>query len=404
MIDLLAAVQQCADVPVPEASEQAMSYYRSGNLLWIAQWAFSLAAPWLFLATGFSAKLESFARSCGKRWFFSLVIYLVLFIALYQLLSFPLDFYGGYVTEHAYGLSTQSFGRWVGNWGKSTMVAVVGAAAFVWIFYLLLKKSPRRWWLYGTFASIAIGFFMSFVQPIWIDPLFNHFGPMKDKVLEEKILALASRAGIHDSRIFEVDKSQDTKLGNAYVTGLGSSKRIVLWDTLIAQEDTDEIMFTMGHEMGHYVLKHVWWSMVYIAVSSFAVFYLTYRAGNYLAAKFHKRFGFKTLSDFASVPLLLFLVSFFMLLLTPLSNAVSRHFEREADRFGLEITENNQAAAQLFANFVQGNLANPRPGPIYKFWRSSHPPLAERIDFCNSYCPWKRDEPMKYSKYFTPSP
>jgi len=279
-------------------------------------------------------------------------------------------------------------------------VGIVGAAAFVWIFYLLLKKSPRRWWFYGTLVSIAIVFLTSMIQPIWIDPLFNKFGPMKNKELEEQILALASKAGIQGGRVFEVDKSQETKTMNAYVVGFGATKRIVLWDTTIAAMTTDQILFVMGHEMGHYVLNHMWWGMAYYTALSFAIFYLTYRSAHFLMRKYRHRFGFNELSNIASWPLFLFLIGVFMLLTTPLSNWFSRHLEHEADRFGLEITQDNQAAAESFIVLQHKNLANPRPGPIYNFWRNTHPSIGDRIDFFNSYCPWKEQEPLKYGKYF----
>lgn len=404
MLEILAATPECANVAVPEASELAMQYYRSGNLLWIVQQFWSLAVPLIFLLWGWTGKISHLAQRWGRNWYFTIVVYLIFFIVISQLLSFPLDFYSDYIRQHQYGLSTQTLSRWFGNYGKSTLVSIISAAAFIWIFYLLLKKSPRRWWFYGSLASIAIMFITMIVQPIWVDPLFNKFGPMKNKKLEQQILDLASRAGIHEGRVFEVDKSQETKMLNAYVIGFGATHRIVLWDTTIQQMKPDEILFVMGHEMGHYVLHHLWWNLGYLSALSFLVFYLTYRSANYLMNRYQQRFGFTQLSNIASLPLLLFLINLYMLLSSPISNCFSRYFEHEADRFGLEITENNEAAAKAFIALQQENLANPRPGPIFKFWRSSHPALGDRIDFCNSYCPWKRKEPMKYAKYFQGEP
>jgi Zn-dependent protease with chaperone function len=254
--------------------------------------------------------------------------------------------------------------------------------------------------LYGSLVSIAISFIMIFVQPIWIAPLFNHFGPMKNQALEQQILGLASRAGIEGARVYEVDMSADTKALNAYVTGFGATKRIVLWDTTISKLTPDEILFVMGHEMGHYVLHHIWWSFLFYSAMAFVLFYLTYRSSHALLNKFHHRFGFRHLYDFASLPLLVLVFTAWQFLFSPLFNCVSRHFEHQADEFGLEITQNNQAAAEAFIALQQQNLANPRPGPLYVFWRASHPPLGSRIDFCNSYCPWQEDKPLKYGKYF----
>ena len=187
---------QCAQVAVPEASEQAMKFYKSCNLLWIVQQAWGFVIPLLFLARGFTGKLSSISTKIGKNWYFSIVVYLFFFVILYQLLNFPLAYYAGYLRLHDYGLSMQTFEKWIGDYGKAAGVVFVTAAVFVWIFYLLLKKSPKRWWFYSSLASTAIGFFMTFIQPIWIDPLFNDFGPMKDKQLEQQILQLASKAAL----------------------------------------------------------------------------------------------------------------------------------------------------------------------------------------------------------------
>lgn len=400
MLDIIAALPECAQVAIPEASELAMRYYNSGNILWIVNQAWSLIVPLLFLLWGFTGKLSRFAERLGRKWYFVIVIYLVLYLTISQILNFPLDYYAGYLRQHEYGLSTEALGHWFSNYGKSFLIGLIGAAAFVWIFYLVLKKSPRRWWFYGTLVSIGIVFITSMIQPIWIDPLFNKFGPMKDKQLEEQILALAAKAGIQGGRVFEVDKSQETKGLNAYVIGLGRTKRIVLWDTTLKAMTPDEILFVVGHEMGHYVLNHMWWGIAYYSALSFLIFYLTYRSANYLMKRYHHRFGFTHLSNIASLPLFLLLIGIFMLLATPLSNWFSRHLEHEADRFGLEITQNNQAAGEAFIVLQQGNLANPRPGPLYNFWRNTHPALGERVDFCNSYCPWKEQEPLKYGKCF----
>src|ERR1700733_9076066 len=185
MLDFFAALPECAQVAVPEASEVAMRYYNSGNILWIVNQAWSLIVPLLFLLWGFTGKLSGFAQRVGKKWYFVIVIYLVLYLTISQILGFPLDYYAGYLQQHAYGLSTETLGHWFSNYGKSFLVSLITAAAFIWIFYLVLKKSPRRWWFYGSLVGTGIVFITSMVQPIWIDPLFNKFGPMKDKQLEE---------------------------------------------------------------------------------------------------------------------------------------------------------------------------------------------------------------------------
>lgn len=390
----------CANVIVPQATETAMRYYNSGNVLWIVSLVFGFLVPVLFLWTGFTGKLGTFSAKMGRSWYGTIATYLIAFIAINTALEFPLDYYSGFVRDHAYNLSTQSFGDWIADYGKGFAISIVGALAFVWIFYLLLKRSPTKWWFYGSLVSIGISFFLMFVQPIWIAPLFNKFGPMQNKELEQKILNLASKAGINGARVYEVDMSSQTKTMNAYVTGIGSSKRIVLWDTTINGMTQDQVLFVMGHEMGHYVLNHIWWGLLFFSALTFLFFYLTYRSATYLLNRYHKTFGFKHLYDIASWPLLILLIGIFSFLALPLTNYWTRMIEHNADIFGLEITKNNQAAGEAFVVLQETNLANPRPGNWYKIWQCDHPPLAERVQFCNTYCPYNEGQPLKYGKYF----
>jgi STE24 endopeptidase len=401
-LNLLAA--KCAYVEIPKPSPEVIRYYNSGNVLWMIQVMLSFIIPILFLFTGFSGNLSKFSQTFGRKWFFSLSIYLIIFITIYQFLEFPFDFYTSYLRQHAYGLSNQTFSRWFSNYGKKIILTMVGGIAFVWIFYLLLKRSPKRWWFYSSLLSVGISFILMFIKPIWIDPLFNQFGAMKDRALEKEILTLAFKGGIEGSRVYEVDKSVDTKTANAYVTGFGSTKRIVFYDTMTRNFSSEEILFVTAHEMGHYVLHHLWWMLLYLAVLSFVVFYFIYRSGNYLLMKYQRQFGFSELSNIASFPLVILLLTLFMFVCSPLSNYISRYMEHEADRFGLELVQDNKAAGETFVKLAKEGLVNPVPGNIYKIWRCSHPPIGERVEFCNSYCPWKKkNQSLEYEKYLKDS-
>jgi Zn-dependent protease with chaperone function len=179
-----------------------------------------------------------------------------------------------------------------------------------------------------------------------------------------------------------------------------NTKRIVLWDTIIAKLNEKELLFVMGHEMGHYVLGHVVKAILFFSLLILITLYAAYRTAGGLINKFKDRFGFDQLADIASLPLLLLLVNVFFLVITPIAFTFTRYQEHEADRFGLEITQRNHAAATAFVKLQQENLGNPRPGLLYKLWRSSHPTLGERIDFCNEYRPWEKGEPLKYEEFF----
>jgi Zn-dependent protease with chaperone function len=197
-----------------------------------------------------------------------------------------------------------------------------------------------------------------------------------------------------------VKKSVDTKRVNAYVTGIGSTKRIVLWDTLLEKLDDDQIEFIMGHEMGHYVLGHV--TMLIFGGTAVVLVALLFihKFSRWILRRYAGQIGFDELHDVASVPLMVLLLNFCQLSMAPVMMATSRYHEHEADRFGLELTRDNRAAATSFLELQRHNLSVPRPGGLYVFWRASHPTLGDRIDFCNTYRPWERGEALVYGSLF----
>jgi Zn-dependent protease with chaperone function len=387
-----------AEVVVPPPTARALDYYRSGNVVWVMGTILGLAIPALLLFSGVSARLRTTAFRIGRRWLPGLALYAVLVTVLTALLSLPLAFYRGFVRQHAYGLSNQSLGKWAGDWLLEVGVSALGLALVLWIPYLLLRRSPKRWWLYAGLATAPIAAFVLLISPIWVDPLFNHFGPMRDQALEARILRLAARAGIPESRVYEVRKSVDTRTVNAYVTGFGGTKRIVLWDTLLEKLSPEEIEFVMAHEMGHFVLRHVLTLIVAATLLAMASSYVIHRVAGWIIRRHARSFGFERLSDPASFPLLLLLGTLVSLVATPLVLALSRHLEHEADRFALELTRNNRAAGTAFVRLQQENLAVPRPGALYRLWRGSHPSLGERVDFANRYRPWATGEPLRYER------
>ncbi|MFL5403218.1 MAG: M48 family peptidase, partial [Gemmatimonadales bacterium] len=196
--------QSNTQVVVPEPSPLAIQYYRTGNVLWAAGIVLGILIPALFLLTGISSRLRTLAYRVGRRWLPALMIYALLFTLAYAILTLPLAYYEGFVREHAYGLSNQSGNKWLGDWIKGTVLSGFGLALVLWIPYLLLRRSPRRWWLYAGLATLPISIFVLVVSPIWVDTLFNQFGRMKYRALEARILALAERAGIPGSRVYEI--------------------------------------------------------------------------------------------------------------------------------------------------------------------------------------------------------
>jgi Zn-dependent protease with chaperone function len=390
-------------VEVPPPSEKAVRYHTSGNTLWVVEHLLALALPLLLLFTGLSARLRSLAAGLAHgRFYPTLLIYFVLLSLLLFLVELPLAYYVGFVREHAYGLSTQRFGKWLGDALKGLGVGLLVGALVLWVPYWLLARSPQRWWLWTGLLALPFYTLILLVAPLWIAPLFNKFGPMKDKALETLVLDTARRAGVEGARVFEVEKSVDTKKVNAYVTGVGGSKRIVLWDTLLAKLSPPQTRFVVGHELGHYVLGHVWTSVLVSSLLTLLGLFGAHLLSGFLLARFGARMGFRELADIASLPLLMLLLALYSLVITPAALAFSRYHEREADRFALELTHDNHHAATAFVALQQENLAVPRPGRLYTLFRASHPPIGERVDFINHYRPWERGQPGRYPARFSP--
>ncbi|HEY5912076.1 MAG TPA: M48 family metallopeptidase [Verrucomicrobiae bacterium] len=393
-------VERFASVPVPEPSEKAVRFYRSGVAWWLASEAWSCFVPAVILFTGCSGWLGRQAKRLGRWDFAATFVFVLLYLLIAYILSFPVSYFRDYVRLHDYGLSNQSFVRWLDHSLRKTVVNVMVFGAVFVVLRELIRRSPRRWWVYCSVFVGGVVFFMAFIYPVWINPLFNRFRPMQDKQLEADIGALAHRAGIDGAHIYEVDKSADTKQMNAYVNGLGSTKRIVLWDTLLAKLDPDELRVVMAHEMGHYVLRHVLLRCLSRALIYALSIWLIYRFGSHIISRLSHRLGFASLSDLGAVPLFLLFVAVGMFLTAPLFNAASRYTEHEADRFALEMTHHNHAAALSFVNVQQQNLGVSRPAFLEHLWRGTHPSLGDRIDFANSYQPWTEGKPGKYEHLF----
>jgi STE24 endopeptidase len=390
-------------VDVPAPSDKALRYHQGNTTIWAAEQILSIALPLLLLFTGLSAWLRTVAgQLAGGRFYPTLAIYFVLLSVLLFVVELPLAYTIGFAREHAYGLSTQHLSKWAGDQAKGLGVGVVIGLLVLWVPYLLLAKSPQRWWLWTSALALPFYTLTLIVTPLWIAPLFNKFGPMKDKLLEAEVLAVARRAGVEGARVFEVNKSVDTTKVNAYVTGVGGSKRIVLWDTLIARLSPAQAKYVVGHELGHYVLGHVWTSILLSTVLTFVGLFGAHRLSGFILGHFGDRMGFHQLSDVASMPLLMLLLTLFSLAVTPAALAFSRYHEREADRFGLELTHDNRAAATAFVALQQQNLAIPRPSLLYKIFRASHPPIGERVDFINNYRPWLRGQAGRYQNLIVP--
>ncbi len=376
-------------VAVPEASAAALARMRDGNIQWAAFRLLELAIPLFFLFTGLGARLRGMCEAIsGRRWFWTVTLFACAYLVLAALIVLPFDFYVGYVQQHAAGRSDQTLPNWLKDEGVQLAVRLVVTSLLIWLPYRLIARSPRRWWLYCALALIPFAFLALVALPVWVAPLTTTYKPLDDRPLETKIEALAARCGIASVPVFV--GGNDTT-----VVGLGPTNRIVLQSNLAQVETPDQIEFTVGHELKHYVMGDNWKALAIIAAILLGGFWLTDRLGRAAIRRFSRRWGFCELSDAASFPLVVFMFTFIWLAILPFFNLFARHIEFEADRFGLELTHQNHEAAMIFVRDAQTDLA-PDWDTFFLIFRATHPSIAVRIKFANSYKPWEQGAPLVY--------
>jgi STE24 endopeptidase len=365
--------------------------------------AFFLLAPiyglivlWLFLRWKVGPKYRDWAEGGSKKLFLQVLIFAPLFVLTLDVFNIPLSIFEQWELR-SYGLSVQGWGSWAWDWTKGELVSVITGFVFILILYAVLRASPRRWWLYFWLASLPLGLLLIFLQPVVVDPLFHKFEPLaqKDPALTVALEQMVHRAGqnIPPERMYWMNASEKVNELNAYVTGIGASKRVVVWDTTIAKMNTPQIVAVAGHEMGHYVLNHIPKGLTVAAIGSLILFYLGYRLIGGFLAWGGAAWGIRSLGDLASLPALLLLLSVATFILTPVTNGLSRYFEHQADQYALEVThgltpDSGQVAAQTFQILGEVDLDYPDPSPIDVFLTYDHPATRDRVRFSLTYDPW----------------
>jgi STE24 endopeptidase len=399
-------------VRVPAPTDQALRRHREGVVLWLVGQVWGLALPAFFLFSGYSARLRTWAEGRRQRrpWPLVLAIYLASYSVLAFVLTLPLSYYRGFAWPKAYGLSNQSLGQWFGTAVTRLVVAppappplhfvgIVSGIVMVTVLYWLVRRSPRRWWLYMPAALIPLLLVFQFIEPVAINPLFYNYARIGDTVAEGRLLGLADRAGIEGARVYEAASRNGRPIG-ATVEGFLGTRRIVLSPGVVEQSNERELLAVMGHEMGHYALSHGVKRILVGSTVILVVLFLVAATASQLIRAFRTRFGFDHLADVASLPLLLLLLNLFFLGATPVILAYGRHTEHEADRFALELTRDNRAVATLWVKGMQRNRVVPRPGWFPYWWRGTHQTHGDRIDFANEYRPWESGAPTRYGHLF----
>ena len=391
--------------PVKLAKAEALS--RIGTTLHFGGEIWSVLQLLLLLQLGIAARMRNVANNLTKKRWAQCLIFVFQLLVILTLLNLPLKLYGHHLSV-AYGFSVQHWGGWFLDQGKSFLLLFVFGGLGAMLVFYLVRKFPRRWWVPLWVSSMAFTFLGVFLAPLVFDPLFNHFQPLTQSnpalvVQLERVAARVGSVKIPPERMFLMRASAKTTTENAYVTGFGASKRLVLWDTIIAHETPDELSVTFGHEMGHYVLGHLLKGMLFSFVVTLVCFALGFYLFQALLARMGKPWRVPAQDNWAALVLMLLVFVSLSFLTEPIDNAFSRSEEHAADVFGQEavhgLVKDPQAAAQAsFQALGENTLDDPHPARLVEFWTYSHPSIAERAAFARYYDPWAAGAEPKYFK------
>jgi STE24 endopeptidase len=397
----------------PDKLAKAIALGRIRNILDLAVGLWGLAVLWLLLTARAASCLEAWVQRISHRRWLQGLIFFATFLLITSLADLPLDLYAHYLSL-SYGISVQGWGSWLIDLSKSLGLSILIGPPILLLFNWIVSRWPRRYWLGAWIATLPLMVLSVFVTPLF-EPVFNQYEPLArdHSALVAKLETVVTRTGtnIPPSRMFLMKASEKTNGLNAYVSGLGATKRIVVWDTTASRIPDDEVLFIFAHESGHYVLNHIPKALVPSTVALFFIYWVCAGFAAWLASRFGVRWKLlgkedsqllaheqatTPLSSRAGFVVLLFTVSVASFILEPVTNTVSRYFEHEADVYGQEaihglVPDPQKTAVAAFNALGEAWLEDPSPSPFIEFWTYSHPSIQARAIFAAHYDPWAND-------------
>ena len=390
----------------PERAAQAVAYARTRRRIYFLDFAWGLLVLLAVLHGRVAVVFRQWAERVSRHRILQAAVFAPALLALLEVVGLP-----GGAARHwfavRYGLSVQRWGSWLLDWAKGALLEFALGIVLVWLLYAVMRRSSRRWWFYGWLGSLPILVFVVFLSPWLVDPLFFEFQPLAPghPELAAQIERVIVRAGeeIPESRMYVMNASSKLNALNAYVTGLGASRRVVVWDTTLARLPTPELLAVFGHEMGHYVLGHVRAGVLFAAALLLAGLFAGSHLFHWAVSRWGRLWGLRGMDDWASLPVLLLIFSLLGFLVTPAANAYSRRIEHQADQYGLEVLHGivpdaSAAAARSLQILGEVDLEEPSPSRAVVFWFYSHPPINDRIIFANTYDPWSQGRSPEFVK------
>jgi STE24 endopeptidase len=377
-LDTLSAVQRA----------QSNAYFQGGYwlLLWNLLWGLGVAA--LLLSGRRSARLRNWTERVTTHRSLQTLLYAAVYLLLLWLLSLPLAIYQGFFREHQYGLATQSFLPWFGELCISLAVTIALGSPLIALLYWIVRRAGNVWWAWGTGLVALFALFVIAIGPVFIDPLFNDYVPLPPGPTRDSILSLARANGIPADNVYVVNASKQTTRISANVGGALGTTRIALNDNLLNDTSAPEIRAVMAHEMGHYVLNHIWRRVIYLGLLALAVLLSLHYSFDWALRRWGSRLGIRDRADIAGLPLAVALLSILGLLATPVTNTIIRQAESEADMFGLNAAREPQAFASVAMRLASYRKLD--PGPLEEILMFDHPSGRTRVHMAMQ---WLKENP-----------
>ncbi len=381
---------------VPAQLERARALGRLRRRMAVVSTVWSLAGLWLILATGLVAWTQGVAVKLSKNRWIQGFGFLFLLLGAVHLLDLPLGIYEHHVAVSS-GLSVQHWSGWLADRAKAFALEWCFGGLLAMLVLLIIRCSPTRWWFWLWIPSALIFVATIFVTPYVFDPMFNQYEPLakSNPALVARLEQVVARGGIAipPERMFLMKASAKSTTLNAYVTGFGASKRVVVWDTTVAKATSDEISFIFAHEMGHYALGHIVLGMRLTCVALLPLFWLGFHMEHWLLARYGAAWGIASQQNWGSLVVLLLVLSALYTLAEPITNGFSRTIEHNADVYGQEavrgiVADPQRTAQQAFQRLGEDSLDDPDAHPIYELWFYTHPSIGYRAAFAKVYNPW----------------
>ena len=371
----------------PDRQQKAREYARIRRQLSLVGIGIAAVAILFIFWTGLDVALRdwlqplSWQRIAG--WYpWQLLLYFLVLMLGYEVLTAPLAYYGGYVLPHRYGLSTMTLPAWLADLFKGLVLSLILEALAVEVIYLLLATQPQTWWLWTALILLFFTVIMANLAPVLILPIFYKFTPLPEGELTRRLLALAERAHTRVRGVFSMQMSRKTTAANAALMGLGNTRRIVLGDTMLDRYTPDEIEVVLAHELGHHVHHDLWKLIISQSILTLGGLYLVNLALHWAVDTQHY---YLRLADPATMPFLLLVTAIFGLVVMPISNGLSRAVEYQADEYALQSTKMVGAFKSAMTRLANQNLADIEPSPLIEFLFHDHPAISKRLKHADAF-------------------